>query len=195
MSLPLDLTGPASGLAVGTLFGFILQRAGLGDGCKLTGQLRLEDWTVFNVMFTAIIVAAGGLWILDATGYMPADTTYVPPALLAAPLVGGSFVGLGMAVGGYCPGTSVVAAFSGRLDGIVFFLGLVAGTLVFSGAYARIGPWMEAATPLPSATLSDLLRLPGWVVVALLALTALITHLLIVRSGRRAIPATLSEAQ
>ena len=39
------------------LFGFVLQRGGLGNGCRLTGQLRFKDWTVFNVMFTAILVA------------------------------------------------------------------------------------------------------------------------------------------
>ena len=59
MSFPIGWTGPLSGLVLGALFGFVLQRGGLGNGCRLTGQLRFKDWTVFNVMFTAILVAAG----------------------------------------------------------------------------------------------------------------------------------------
>ncbi len=60
MTFPIEWTGPVSGLVCGVLFGYVLQRGGLGNGCRLTAQLRLQDWTVFNVMFTAILVAAGG---------------------------------------------------------------------------------------------------------------------------------------
>lgn len=194
MSLPLNLVGPGSALVLGSLFGFILQRGGLGNGCKLTGQLRLEDWTVFNVMFTAIIVAAGGLWVLDATGYMPAAGTFVPAAYFWAALAGGAFVGLGMSVGGYCPGTSVVAAASGRVDGIVFFVGLVAGTLMFAGAYERVGSWMQADAPLSASTLPQLLRIPGWAVIAVLALIAASVHLWVTGSERRTSPAAMKEA-
>ncbi len=194
MSLPLNLAGPGSGLVLGSLFGFILQRGGLGNGCKLTGQLRLEDWTVFNVMFTAIIVAASGLWILDATGYMPAAGTFVPAAYFRGALAGGGFVGLGMSIGGYCPGTSVVAAASGRIDGIFFFVGLVAGTLMFAGAYDRMSAWMQADTPLPASTLPELLRMPGWAIIAVLALIAASVHLWVTRGERRTNAAAMKEA-
>jgi uncharacterized protein len=194
MSMPLNLAGPGSGLVLGSLFGFILQRGGLGNGCKLTGQLRLEDWTVFNVMFTAIIVAATGLWILDATGYMPASATFVPTTYLWAALAGGGFVGLGMSIGGYCPGTSVVAAASGRVDGIFFFVGLVAGTLLFAGTYDQLGAWIDAAPPAPVSTLPELLRAPGWAIIMVLAVMAATVHLLVRRSRRRAIPAAMQEA-
>lgn len=194
MSLPLDWAGPGSGLGVGILFGFILQRAGLGDGCKLTGQLRLEDWTVFNVMFTAILVAATGLWILDATGALPAAGTFVPAAYLRTALAGGALVGLGMSVGGYCPGTSVVAAVSGRLDGAVFFVGLIAGTLLFAGAFDRIGPWMDAAAPLPADTLPGLLHLPPWAVILALAAVAASVPLSISLSRRGARPSSPEES-
>ena len=195
MNMPLNLVGPGSGLVLGSLFGFILQRAGLGDGCKLTGQLRLEDWTVFDVMFTAIIVAATGLWILDATGHMPAADTFVPSAYFSAALVGGGLVGLGMSIGGYCPGTSVVAAASGRVDGIFFLAGLVVGTLLFAGAYDRIGSWMDAATPLPVSTLPELMRVPGWAVIAALAVIAWTVHLLVTRGERRATPAPMESVR
>lgn len=187
MSMPLGMVGAGSSLVLGGFFGYILQRGGLGNGCKLTGQLRLEDWTVFNVMFTAIIVAATGLWILDATAIMPAAATFVPSAYIWAALAGGGFVGLGMSVGGYCPGTSIVAATSGRVDGFFFFAGLIAGTLVFAGAYDRIGAWMNAATPLPISTLPDLFHAPAWVVIVALAAVAATVHIVVTRAGRRGV--------
>lgn len=176
MILPLGNAGPLPALALGAAFGFILERGGLGNGCKLTGQLRLEDWTVFNVMFTAVIVAASGLWLLNLAGLMTTADVYVPQALLGAALAGGALVGLGMSVGGYCPGTSVVAACSGRVDGVVFFLGLIAGTLSFAGLFSRLGPRLAAATPLQESTLQELLHVPGWLVILVLAGVAIGVH-------------------
>lgn len=117
---PLNDSGMLSGLVCGALFGWVLENAGFGSPCKLTGQFRLSDWSVLKVMFTAIVVAAAGLLGMQAVGWMPVDAVFVPSAMLAAAAVGGLLVGAGFAVGGYCPGTSVVGLFSGRLDAGVF---------------------------------------------------------------------------
>ena len=138
---PFNDSGVISGLVCGALFGFVLESAGFGSPCKLTAQFQLRDWSVFKVMFTAIVVAAFGLYGLRVAGLMQADAVFVPTALLVASAVGGAFVGAGFALGGYCPGTSVVALFSGRLDALVFLLGLLLGTVVFAGLY---GPAIEA---------------------------------------------------
>jgi hypothetical protein len=139
--LPFSLGDVGSGLLCGAAFGFVLERAGFGSPCKLTGQFRLTDWSVLKVMFTAIVVAAAGLWLLRVAGIVDADRLFVPTSLLVAAAVGGALVGAGFAVGGYCPGTSVVGLFSGRLDAAVFLLGIVVGTFVFAGLY---GPALES---------------------------------------------------
>lgn len=132
---PLNDSGMVSGLVCGILFGFVLENAGFGSPAKLTAQFRLNDWAVFKVMFTAIVVAAFGLWALRALGLMAADTVSVPAALVMASAVGGALVGAGFAVGGYCPGTSVVGMASGRLDALVFIAGLLVGTFAFAAWY------------------------------------------------------------
>lgn len=124
-----------SGLLCGFLFGFVLENAGFGSPAKLTAQFRLSDWSVFKVMFTAIVVAATGLYVLQLAGVIETDAIFVPPALLMAAGIGGVLVGAGFAVGGYCPGTSVVGLCSGRLDAAVFLIGLVIGTVAFAGLY------------------------------------------------------------
>lgn len=139
--LPLHEAGMASGLVCGVLFGYVLENAGFGSPLKLSSQFRLTDWSVFKVMFTAIVVAAFGFWGMRAMGLMAPDSLAVPPGLLMAAAVGGALVGAGFAVGGYCPGTSLVAMASGRLDAIVFFVGLFAGTYGFAAAF---GPAMRS---------------------------------------------------
>lgn len=137
---PMNDAGVVSGLVCGFLFGFVLENAGFGSPAKLTAQFQLRDWSVLKVMFTAIVVAAFGLYALKVAGVMHADAVFVPTSLLMASAIGGALVGAGFAVGGYCPGTSVVGLFSGRVDALVFLIGLLLGTVVFAGLY---GPAVE----------------------------------------------------
>ena len=51
-----------TGIVLGFLFGFALERAGFGNARKLAAQFYLNDMTVFKVMFTAILVAMVGLY-------------------------------------------------------------------------------------------------------------------------------------
>lgn len=138
---PFNDAGMISGLVCGVLFGYVLENAGFGSPAKLTAQFQLRDWSVFKVMFTAIVVAAVGLYALKVAGLMQADAVFVPSSLLMASAIGGALVGAGFAVGGYCPGTSVVGLFSGRMDALVFLVGLLIGTVAFAGLY---GPAVEA---------------------------------------------------
>ena len=54
-------------------------------------------------------------------------------AFLLALLLGAGFI-----VGGYCPGTSIVAGVSGKIDALLFMGGIVLG----SGAYTLAGETM-----------------------------------------------------
>jgi hypothetical protein len=135
---PLNNGGMISGLVCGILFGYVLENAGFASPRKLTAQFRLTDWSVFKVMFTAIVVAAVGLWVLRVVGFLKPDTVFVPQALVMASALGGLLVGAGFAVGGYCPGTSLVGLSSGRLDALVFVVGLLLGTAAFAASFGSV---------------------------------------------------------
>ena len=137
MSAPLPLslpTGSAGALAVafgvGIGFGWWLERAGLGSAPKLMGQFHLTDLTVFKVMFSAIVTAMLGLFWLARAGVVDLSRVYVPETFVLPQIVGGAVFGGGMALAGLCPGTSCVAAATGRGDGLVVAGGFFAGVLV-----------------------------------------------------------------
>lgn len=174
MTLPIFDEGIASGLFSGILFGYVLENAGFGSPRKLTAQLRLSDWSVFKVMFTAIIVAAVGLYLAGEFGLMQPDAVYVPTTFYWATLAGGVLLGAGMAIGGYCPGTSIVGAGSGRVDGLFFMLGMVFGTGFFAAIFEQIKGFYEAASGPDAQTLSELLHIPTWLVLSMLILTAIL---------------------
>lgn len=141
MTFPLEIlaASPEAGLlvaaAIGFGFGFVLERAGFGRADKLAAQFFLSDMTVFKVMFTAIITAMLGIVLFDAAGLVElavvreqiASATWIVPML-----IGGLVLGAGFMISGYCPGTSIVAATSGNIDGAFTVAGVMGGTWIYS---------------------------------------------------------------
>jgi len=151
---------------IGIGFGFALERAGFGSAKKLVSQFYLDDLAVFKVMFTAIVTAMLGLTYLAWFGILDVSLVYVTPTFVLPQLVGGLLLGAGFVVGGYCPGTSVAAAATGRLDALFYLLGIVAGTVVFAEAYPAVQPFFWS-TPLGVQTIPQFFNLqPGLVVFA-----------------------------
>jgi len=116
-------------LSIGMAFGFTLERAGLANARKLTGQFLLTDLTVFKVMFSAIVTAMLGLFWCSRLGWVDLNALALPETYLRPQLAGGLIFGAGFALAGLCPGTSCVAAASGRGDGFAVVGGLFAGVL------------------------------------------------------------------
>jgi hypothetical protein len=172
MMLPIYDNGVASGLLSGALFGYVLENAGFASPCKLTAEFRFTDWSVFKVMFTAIIVSAIGLYLANSLGVMRPNGYYIPTTYFWATLTGGALIGAGMAIGGYCPGTSAVGFSSGRIDALFFMVGMVLGTGVFGGVFDPLKGFYFAAAGPKAQTLSGLFGIPDWAVLGILIVAA-----------------------
>ncbi len=154
----------AVAVIIGIAFGFALERAGLGDAPKLAGQFYLTDLTVFKVMFSAIVTAMLGVYWLARLGILDLAGLYVPETYLLPQLAGGALFGAGFAMAGLCPGTSCVAAATGRADGLFVMLGMFAGVLATGLAFAPLRHFYES-TARGALTLPDVLHVPYGVVV------------------------------
>jgi len=170
---------------IGIAFGWTLERAGLGSAPKLAGQFYLTDLTVFKVMFSAIVTAMLGAFWLSRLGILDLSQVYVPETFLLPQLAGGLLFGVGFVVAGLCPGTSCVAAATGRGDGAMVMLGMFAGVLVTGLAFAPLQHFYES-TARGSLTLPDLLRVPYGVVVCAIVAMALIAFQFAERLEKRA---------
>ncbi len=143
---------------IGIGFGFFLERAGFGSARKLVEQFYLTDLRVFKVMFTAIITAMLGVFYLSWIGWVDLTLVYLTPTYLIPQIIGGLILGVGFVIGGYCPGTSAVAASTGKIDGVVYMLGIIAGIIFFSLLF----PFIEGfyySTPMGQITLSELFNI------------------------------------
>jgi hypothetical protein len=157
---------------LGLGFGWFLERAGFGSAKKLTSQFYGNDMTVFKVMFTAIVTAMVGVWVLSSIGVLDRSQIYLVPTYLVPQLVGGLIFGVGFLVGGYCPGTCVVAMATGHKDAVAFALGMLLGVLAFSELFPSIEGFTEA-TSLGQVTLSDVFGLSYGALTAVVLVVAI----------------------
>ena len=125
-------------LLVGLCFGFVLERAGLGSSRKLTGQFYGTDLTVLRVMMTAILTAMLGLFWLSRLGCLDMNSVHMLSTYLIPQVLGGVIFGVGFVAGGYCPGTSCVAAASGKADGLALIGGMLGGIVLFNELFPRL---------------------------------------------------------
>lgn len=169
---------------VGGGFGFALERAGFGRADNLAAIFYGRDFRVLRVMFTAIVTCAVGLYLLDGTGLLPVTSLRLLETFWVPQAVGGILLGAGFILGGYCPGTGLVGAVSGKLDALWFLGGLAGGTFLFSLTL----PWVEEFQlrgSLGELLLPEALHLPRWAALALLVLMAVGAFWMVGRIERR----------
>ncbi len=156
-------------LVIGGLFGFVLDRIGATNPSVLGRMLALMNLGLMKAILLAIGVGSvlmfGGqmLGLVDV-GHMSVKTAYI------GVFVGGLMLGVGWALAGYCPGTGLSAAASGRRDALFF----VGGGLLGAAAYMVTYPAVKATGLLnaiaggkvtigtvPGAKYDGLLGVPG----------------------------------
>jgi uncharacterized membrane protein YedE/YeeE len=141
------------GLGTGVMFGALLQKGRAAKYEVIADQLLLKDATVAKIMGTAIVVGAAGVQVLVQTGHAALD---VKPLRLLAVTTGAVMFGSGLAVIGYCPGTTLAAIGEGRRDAIAGALGMLAGAALFVRAFPQLKPALDVGdrgkTTLPKAT-------------------------------------------
>lgn len=124
---------------IGFAFGFILESSGFSSSRKLAGVFYGYDLVVLKVFFTAAITAMLGLLYFDYLGWVDISLIYVNPTFIYSTITGGMIMGAGFILGGYCPGTSFTGVAIGKIDAMIFTIGMFVGILLFSETF----PWFE----------------------------------------------------
>jgi len=175
LALDALLTHPGANLLyllIGFAFGYVLEIAGFGYAPKLAAQFYLKDLTVLKVMFSAIVVAMVLLFAATGLGLLDYNLVWVNPTYLWPGIVGGLIMGIGFIVGGLCPGTSLVALGTFKIDGLFYVLGALFGMLVFGETVDSFSIFWNSSY-LGRLTLADVFGLDLGVVVVLVVLMAL----------------------
>lgn len=164
------VTRIVSGIAFGFIFGFLLQKGGVGTYHILIGQLLFQDWTVVKIMLTAIVVGMIGIFTLH---YFAKVNLHTKPTKLAPNIIGGLLFGAGFALIGYCPGTAAAAVGQGSWDALFGMSGLVAGSWLYAEMSGNLKRTIEKWGNLGKLTFYNVLPVPkGAVIVSAAVLLA-----------------------
>ena len=152
------------GFIVGVLFGAGLFLGGLADPDKIIGTLRLKDFHAMKTIVVFVLVGMLGTWILDLLGV--AHISPKPMATVAV-LLGGALLGIGFGLTGYCPGTALACAASGRIDALITILGMFGGALVFILIYQSVVMPIDEIANYGKVMLPEITGIPRsiWVLV------------------------------
>lgn len=117
-------------LLFGLMFGFVLSRVGATDYDAIADMFLLTDLHLMGVIGTAVGLCAVGFYLarrlrLQTLRGEPLTLAHKP---MVPGLVLGSVVfGVGWALSGTCPGTSLAQIGEGRFAGVATFVGILAG--------------------------------------------------------------------
>lgn len=127
-------------LVIGAAFGFALDRAGATSPNLIVGMLTLRALHLAKTILLAIGIASVLMFASQMAGLIDVGNMSVKTAYVGV-FIGGILLGLGWAISGFCPGTGLASAATGRKDGVVFAVGGLAG----AGAYMLTYPWFEGS--------------------------------------------------
>src|SRR5688500_12430833 len=111
------------------------------------------------MMGTAVVVGAVGVYALIMADMA---SLHIRPALWAGVFLGAVCFGIGMAVFGYCPGTSVAACGEGRRDAMVGVLGMLVGADVYVALFPALQPIIKGLGDAGEITLPQVTGTSPW---------------------------------
>lgn len=155
------------GLFTGVIFGFLLQKARVLRYEKQVGALVFKDMTIFKFMLSAIIVGMFGIMALYDFELI---TLSHKSMNVGGVLLGGAMFGIGWAIMGFCPGTSVGAIGEGRWHAIFGALGMVVGAAIYAELYPFFKATVLSWADFGKIGLPEVFGVSHWIVASVLAI-------------------------
>jgi uncharacterized membrane protein YedE/YeeE len=154
------------GLATGLVFGFALEKSRVFEPGVIVGQMQLRNFLMLKIFLAAVIT---GLIVLAVMNGLFGVKLSLKPLLFRADIIGGLILGVGIALAGACPGTTLAQIGAGYRDAIFVLLGGIAGALAYGYFDAPItGFFAETGEKIG---FDKLLGLPFWLTAIVLAVT------------------------
>jgi len=187
----IDTTLMLSGLVVGLIFGFVLQRGRFCMNSAFRDIILMKEYTLLKAVALAIVVQMIGFHLMAQTEIIQLNPK---PFLWGAVIFGGFIFGIGMVLAAGCASGTTYRVGEGMMGSFVALLGLMIGTVITKlGALAWLDSNLKSDTfkaittgdlgvdPGPlltegstSLTLANVFGLDPWIFVAIIAVVILV---------------------
>jgi uncharacterized membrane protein YedE/YeeE len=179
-----------SGLAVGIIFGFVLQRGRFCMNSAFRDVIVMKEYTLLKAVALAILVQMIGFHLMATMEIIQLNPK---PLYMGAMIFGGLIFGIGMVLAAGCASGTTYRVGEGMMGSFVALLGLMIGTVITKvGALAWLDSDLKSGTfnvittadlevdPGPllkegstSLTLANVFSLNPWIFVAIIAVVML----------------------
>jgi len=166
-----------TGLAVGLLFGFALQRGRFCMNSAFRDVILMRDFTLLKAVGVALLVEMVGFEILALTGVISLSPK---PLMWGANIVGGILFGVGMVLAGGCASGITYRFGEGMVGAMSAVVGFIfAGLMAAMGVLKPVVGYLQTTTKVMTAddkslTLANIFGLPHYVAAFGLAALAVI---------------------
>lgn len=159
-------------VGIGGAIGYVLESSGFSSSRKVAGTFYGYDFTSLRVFLMAGITSLIGLLYMDFFGWIDFFSFNIPDTYIWPTLLGSVFMGIGFVASGFCPGTSILSAAIGKLDGWIFIGSTIVGILLFALLFSHLEPFYNAGN-LGALTITDVLGLSPYVYAFVLTLVVI----------------------
>jgi len=182
----IDTTLMVSGLVVGLIFGFVLQRGRFCMNSAFRDILVMKEYTLVKAVALAIVVQMIGFHLL---AQMEIIQLYPKAFYWGAMIIGGFLFGIGMVLAAGCASGTTYRVGEGMMGSFVALLGLmICGVVTSGGALKELKLYLQPTegalkaittdNPGPyvgnnSLTLANVFGLDPWIFVAIIAVVIL----------------------
>jgi len=183
-----------SGLAVGLIFGFALQRGRFCMNSAFRDIILMKEYTLLKAVALAIVVQMIGFHLMATMGYIQ---LYPKTLYWGAMIFGGFIFGIGMVLAAGCASGTTYRVGEGMMGSFVALLGLMIGGLMTkAGALKELKSYLQPTEGALKAitsdnpgdlignsnlTLANVFGLDPWIFVAII--TIIVLAVLILKRG------------
>ena len=153
------------GLLMGAVFGLALEKSRVFEPGVIVGQMQMRNFIMLKVFLTAVATGAVVLAVLNGFGLVKLQPK---AALYAADIVGGLTLGIGIALAGACPGTTLAQVGAGYRDALFTLAGGLVGSVAFSYAQPALSKSFLGSGG-GKIIFTDMLGIPYWLGALVLA--------------------------
>jgi len=175
-----------TGLIIGILFGFVMQRGRFCMNSAFRDTVLLKDYVLLKSVGAAILVSMAGFAIMDAAGII---TINPKPLFWGANLIGSFIFGVGMVIAGGCASGITYRVGEGMMGALVAVIGLAtAGTLTAMGFLKPVKDALQTNTTITTSdgsvpTLANLLGVPYWILALIIAVVLAVIWFVMIRKN------------
>ena len=174
-----------TGLGLGIVFGFALQRGRFCMNSAFRDIVVLKDYDLLKAVGVALLVSMVGFELLAMAGVI---TLNPKPLLWGANILGGLIFGIGMVLAGGCASGVTYRAGEGMMGALAAIAGFsLAGLMAAMGLLNPLVKSLQEGTKVTAAdgsslTLASVLGLPHWVLAFGIPIVAVVLYVLFGRN-------------